>query len=131
MTMREALGWAGFFLFFGTLACLFGCAAPSFGAAGCKRYPYPRWNVLVCDDYAVDRHCHKYVKNWDNGDPVDARVIRACHRKASWLRKGNIMIGESHLACLMHEIAHAEGMAQKQAMLEYPCLGEGRKGGVE
>ena len=90
----------------------------------CRRSSYPGYNAMICPDKSVDRHCRKSVTHWDDGTPVDSRVIRACFRKVSPWRKGVVIVGESHQGCLPHEICHAQGLATDVCDKDYPCIGE-------
>lgn len=100
-------------------AGLNGCASP-FARANCARFNLPAWNILICDDEAVNRHCHnqgrRFHSTWDDGRQLDASPIAGCWEPS---RKA-IVVGRSHLGSLPHEICHAEGLPIEVCAQRFP-----------
>lgn len=112
-------------LFFAVwIVLISGCASNPFRKADCLRYRYGDYNILACNDDAVNHNCHKYVKHWDNGKPMDDGFIRACYKPNKWGRRPNILIGKSYINCLPHELCHLEALDARICEKKYPCIGD-------
>lgn len=105
-----------------------GCVTSPWRSADCERHRMRGYDVLACNDDAVDHYCHKHGKTWDDGTPLDSRRIRACAHKTWHGRRPKIFMGKSYMGCVLHEIAHLENPGEA-AMVEkkYPCIGEGAR----
>ena len=118
-------------LLLGGALALSGCGGRSVMNPGnCERYPYEGYNVLVCDDVAVANKCLKrqHAKADITGEPYRHDAIRACISRRPFGRKPVIMVGRSHLNCLLHEVGHYEhpGMPEAWVAARYPCIGDRR-----
>ena len=100
---------------------LAGCATSPFNSADCLTYKYHAYTISVCDDGAVNHYCHKHGKTWDDGTPLDDRIIRACSRLGWGKRKARIWVGESYTACIPHEACHLDGFTPEACERNFPC----------
>lgn len=99
---------------------------PSYKAAGCNRFRFEGYAILACNDDAVGQHCKRKAPLTDLGEPVTYHP-RACHIPGKSGRKAAIVIGESYMACLPHEICHQENPGNPaKCEREYPCVGDKR-----
>ena len=124
--VSEARFWIAAGLLTGFLLCallfLMGCAPTR-----TVRYHYPAYNLIVVDGPdavdAVDRHCRKYCKRHDRGQPISPdEKLRACF--IGKLPLPDIVVSSDHLDCLPHEICHAESISAPVCEQRYPCIGD-------
>lgn len=92
-----------------------GCASTPWSRADCTRYRYPAFNVLVCNDQAVDSNCQKWTRRAvgsryaldDNGNVIGTDYsFRACAHVAWFGRKPYATVGRSYPQTILHELGH-------------------------
>lgn len=107
------------------------CASTPWSRANCTRYRYPEFNVLVCDDGAVQANCEKWTRRAgggldDNGNVIGpAYPFRACAHPAWFGRKPYVVVGRSYPSVILHELGHIlTDKSQGEIPRAYPVIGE-------
>lgn len=96
------------------LARLLGLAAGIMPAVACatpiERHRVGAVRFIYADASAVNAHCSKRLKFYDDGTPADgSRKVRCCAVRRAWPRSSTVFVSWGAEDCVTHELCHLNG----------------------